>query len=88
MNYYITLEHFESNNQGEEGIPKGTLVKGWWDNQESYFKIERALFDPRKTNSITILGGKETRSKLREVRDAEIADGLRAIGVLPKAERM
>lgn len=86
MNYYITLEHFKSNNQGEAGIPKGTLVKGWTDSRKSYFKIERVLFDPRKTNSITTLGGKETRLKLREVRDSEIADGLRAIGVLQETQ--
>ena len=84
MTYYITRKHLKPNNQGETGIPKGTLVKGGWDSRDSWFKVSRAIFStkPNETNSVTMLGGATAEERLREVYDSEIEAGLRAIGLL------
>ena len=83
MTYYITKKHLKPNNQGETGIPKGTLVKGGWDSHDSWFKVSRAIFstNSNETNSVTMLGG-EAEEQLREVYDWEIEEGLKAIGLL------
>ena len=89
MTYYITKKHLESNNQGETGIPKGTLVKGGWDSHDSWFKVSRARFstNPNEANSVTMLGGATEKERLREVYDWEIEKGLKAIGLLESDDK-
>lgn len=83
MAYYITLKEIPSRSAGVMGIPKGVLVKGGWDNQDSWFKVRRATFstDPNAANSATMLPS-TARACLREVSDTEVAAGLKAIGLL------
>ena len=90
MTYYITKKHLKSNNQGETGIPKGTLVRGRWDSRDSWFKVSRAIFSakPNETNSVTMHGGATAKERLREVYDYEIEAGLKAIGLLEADDKM
>ena len=83
MNYYITLKEIPSRTEGVTGIPKGVLVKGGWDTEDSYFRVQLAPFRRvlNQAYSATILPD-TARACLREVSDSEIEKGLKAIGLL------
>lgn len=80
--YYITRKDLDSGTQDESGIPKGTLVKGQWDD-DSYFRVKIAPFR-RKMNQAysAALPSGDTREYLRKITDDEIERGLKAIGIL------